>query len=580
MNEPRKCVIVPRVSTEAQAEDGTSLESQELACLRKAAEIGSPVHAVYRDEGVSGALYHTRPGIQNALNDLEEGRAQCLITYKLDRAGRDVDILRDIRKRVHRAGGEMIFADGMQFANNPQGNLMFTQMAGWAEYEKDQIRERTMGGRKNKALGIHKDGGPATQPCRAMRPYGYHIVTKADVITVRYPADMLGQYIVIDHEARWVSEGFARYDGGQSLRNVCRWLTDAGASTPRKGEFWRPSTLKRILSNPVYKGMAVFGRHERITDERRVLDGYKVPYSIRPTSPDKWVYIPAPAIVDTDVWDRCNARLAEAREVFGGNPERKHKLSGLLRCPACERGMGGDNGGRKGGRKGRPGHTYHCTDARPSRNIGRKVCTPVYYDGAKTEQIIIQGFLRAASDPTMLKAALMAWTDKQRRRAPADDTERLEKELKAVERREQATVKAQIAGVSAGADPSVYKSEFEEIARLKKDLSARLKCAKNAQKGTDPEVIHSACEIQALALEKLTTVLTSPKATPSEQHDILAGIVKGIWPEDERGERFRIELRPFVKAASGETVANVSIIATVSAVQIIVMDATEGLKAA
>ena len=122
---PKTAVIYLRVSTAMQVETGTSLETQELVCLRKAAELGVQVVKICEDKGVSGALYLSRAGIQDALNLIETGQAHYLIVAKLDRAGRDVDDLRDIRKRVNKYG-ELVFADGQTYDKNAVGNFLYT----------------------------------------------------------------------------------------------------------------------------------------------------------------------------------------------------------------------------------------------------------------------------------------------------------------------------------------------------------------------------------------------------------------------------------------------------------------------
>ena len=101
--------------------------------------MGVRVLDVIRDEGVSGALYYTREGIQKALNHLELGAASILIVAKLDRAGRDVDALRDIRRRVNKVG-ELVFADGVQFAANATGNSCSTSTAVLPNTRKKQLR--------------------------------------------------------------------------------------------------------------------------------------------------------------------------------------------------------------------------------------------------------------------------------------------------------------------------------------------------------------------------------------------------------------------------------------------------------
>jgi site-specific DNA recombinase len=97
--------------------------------------MGAQVVDIIPDEGVSGAFYLSRPGIQKALAMLEAGEATILITMKLDRTGRDVDVIRLIQKHVTDARAKLVFADGMNFENNATGKLMLTQLAGFAEYE-------------------------------------------------------------------------------------------------------------------------------------------------------------------------------------------------------------------------------------------------------------------------------------------------------------------------------------------------------------------------------------------------------------------------------------------------------------
>jgi site-specific DNA recombinase len=184
MSRP-KAVIYTHVSTDKQAEEGTGLEVQEAACLRKAQEIGAEVVDIITDEGVSGAFYLSRPGIQKALKLIEDGKANVLVTMKLDRSGRDADVLGLIRKRIVNAGARLVFVDGAAFENNASGNLMFRVSAGFAEYEKEVIRERMMSGKRKRAE-------QGQQPARTQSPIGYHIVTKEDVLRGDYLAEQSG----------------------------------------------------------------------------------------------------------------------------------------------------------------------------------------------------------------------------------------------------------------------------------------------------------------------------------------------------------------------------------------------------
>src|SRR5579871_1830313 len=335
-----KAVLYTRVSTGEQAESGTSLEAQELACLRKAAELGLPVVGTFSDPGVSGALYLGRPGIQAALSALESRQADTLIIYKLDRSGRDVDVIRAIRKRVEVAGGRLVFADGMNFDSSATGKLMFTQLAGFAEFERELIRERTM-------LGMRRRAEQGQQPSRARSPYGYHVVIRADVLKGDYPADQLGSYQIVEAEAHWVKEIFRRYADGESLEAVCRWLNAQGVRTPRNGDYWRRSSLRTILSNPAYKGEPAFGRTVRHSDESRLEQGFRRPFVQRAAPVENCVTLTAPALVSAELWDACQQKLVSNKGTLSGNPKRRFLLGGLLRCPLCGRGMHGSRRERR-----------------------------------------------------------------------------------------------------------------------------------------------------------------------------------------------------------------------------------------
>lgn len=407
-----RAIIYTRVSTGRQAEEGTSLEVQEDACLRKAQSENAQIVDIISDEGVSGALYVSRPGIQKALRLIETGEANMLITMKLDRSGRNVDALRLIRNRVVEAGGKLIFADGLNFENNAIGNLMFTQIAGYAEYEKEIIRERTMSGRRRRA----EEG---QQPSRSMSPYGYHIVTKQDVISGAYAGNLLGTYQIVPGEAEIVRRIFADYTQGASLESICRDLQGQGISTPRDGSYWRRCTVQRILMNPVYQGTPVFGRFRAKTDEARAATGRKVSY-ITMADEENWVYLTAPALVEQAVFSHCQERLASGRKMRTGNPDRVHTLSGLIICPCCGKRLRGKWIKRTFKSK-EPSfdHFYQCQDAFPSSNPGRRVCNGSNYRAADMESLTFKAIDALVHTPELVERALEVYA----RRNTADTTE-------------------------------------------------------------------------------------------------------------------------------------------------------------
>ncbi len=251
----RGAVLYTRVSTGEQDKHGTSPETQRDACRAKASALSLPIIAEYHDGGISGGFLLARKEFQAALADIQAGRADTLICPSLSRYSRDVEHQQAVKKAVKAAGGRLVFCD-MTFEDTAEGDLNFTIQGGFAEYEKAVIKKRTSAGRQKKAeQGI--------QPSRKTSPYGYTIATHADVLRGQAAFDEVGLYRVREDQAAHVRRMFQEYHARrQSLALIARQLTLEGVPTPGKAAQWSQSTIRYILANPVYKGVAVYGRFD------------------------------------------------------------------------------------------------------------------------------------------------------------------------------------------------------------------------------------------------------------------------------------------------------------------------------
>ena len=129
--EPARKVGYVRVSTNEQE---TALQ---LAALK-----GVGCNPIF-EEKISGAKDH-RPALDACLRNLQPG--DTLVVWKLDRLGRTtvklLDLVEDLEKRgVHFS----CTTQGMD-TGTPMGKLMLTILAGFAEFERSLIIERTKNG--------------------------------------------------------------------------------------------------------------------------------------------------------------------------------------------------------------------------------------------------------------------------------------------------------------------------------------------------------------------------------------------------------------------------------------------------
>lgn len=560
MKQTLKAVIYTRVSTDGQADKGTSLEGQEYSCLKKAAELGAEVVKIHSDPGVSGTLYLARPGIQAALRDIEEGLANTLIIAKLDRTGRDVDVVRDIRNRVEAVGARMVFADGLNFESNATGKLMFTQMAAFAEFEKELIRERTMAGRRRRA----EDG---IQPSRSRSPYGYHVVTKDDLILGTYSAEKLGTYQIIEEQAYWVRYIFAQYAKGDSLTKLTRNLQAQSIPAPRGGKYWRRCTIQRILNNPVYMGKPAFGRYQVRTDERRATLGLKVSYVVKANS-DNHIELSAPPLVEESIFRLCQEKLKQGRPDTAGNPKHIQTLTGILRCPKCGKKMQGKRIKRTARKTKEITFEvfYHCPDSCASSNAAGYICFKRNLPAQAVEALVCSSIKRLAECPELTSIALATYRKQVNHGDIEAQENRLRTTLQELQTRERAIIQAQIEGIMAGASLTVYASLLKEIGETREGIETQIGQIEEQRKHkqTAPE---EEASLLASIMQDVEEALFAEELTAVERRNCLQQIVQEVVPNEEEGSDFGVSIRlkspllPLSKCSHPQIVSIISTLA-------------------
>lgn len=131
-----------RVSTEGQAEEGVSLDTQ-----REKIEAWAKLHdetevVIYQDAGISGASMDQRPGLQDALREACRRRA-ALVVYSLSRLARSTRDTLSISDRLAKSGAELVSLSERIDTTSASGKMVFRLLAVLAEFERDQISERT-----------------------------------------------------------------------------------------------------------------------------------------------------------------------------------------------------------------------------------------------------------------------------------------------------------------------------------------------------------------------------------------------------------------------------------------------------
>ena len=129
-----------RVSTKGQARDGNSLEHQKEELV----QAGANPEAIYY-ESYTGTQKH-RPELDKLLSSLRRG--DTVIVCKIDRIARNTkDGIEIIDTIIGKGCGIKILNMGT-FDDTATGRLTRTIMLAFAEWERDQIYERTQAGKE------------------------------------------------------------------------------------------------------------------------------------------------------------------------------------------------------------------------------------------------------------------------------------------------------------------------------------------------------------------------------------------------------------------------------------------------
>ena len=218
-----------RVSTEEQANEGVSIAAQEEKVRAYATLRSLKLVDVVIDAGVSaGKPLADREGGRRVLEAIRSKKATAVVAVKLDRVFRDAaDCLTVTREWDKRGVSFHILDMGGQSIDTAtaMGRMFLTMAAGFAELERNLIRERT-----STALQHKKSKGEYVGEV----PFGSDLAADGRTLT---PNATEQEAIGLMRELR---------TRGLSYRAIAAQLETAGVR-PKKGNRWIHTAVRSIL---------------------------------------------------------------------------------------------------------------------------------------------------------------------------------------------------------------------------------------------------------------------------------------------------------------------------------------------
>ena len=219
-----------RVSTERQAEEGISLETQRAKLRAHCAAHDLDLVAIEADEGASAKTLD-RPGLQRALSMLRDGRSDALLVAKLDRLTRRVVDLGHLIETCFASERWALVSVADQIdTRTAAGRMTLFILMSVAQWEREAIAERTA-----EALAHLRAAGVTLG-----RPgLGWQHAPEAD------PATGRRELRAVPDELATVARIQALRANGHSYASIARQLTTEG-HRPKRGGRWLPNTVRRV----------------------------------------------------------------------------------------------------------------------------------------------------------------------------------------------------------------------------------------------------------------------------------------------------------------------------------------------
>jgi len=377
-----RCAVYTRKSTDEGLDQAfNSLDAQrEAGEAYIASQRGEGWRCLpdrYDDGGYTGGNLE-RPALQRLLADIEAGRVDCIVVYKVDRLSRSLLDFARIMEALEKHRVSFVSVTQQFNTTSSMGRLTLNILLSFAQFEREIISERT----RDKIAATRRKGkwsGGKPMLGFDVDPQGGRLVVNEDeAARVRAIFDLY-----LEHETL---AGTVEALDARGWTNK-RWITQDGHAASGK-RFDKPS-LHRLLTSVLYLG--------KITYKNEVHEGEH------------------PALVRRDVFDRVQQLLR--RNGTTGSPHVRNRfgalLKGRIRCVPCGCAMVPTHTTRNGTRRYR---YYVCANA---QRRGWHTCPSKAVPAGEIERFVVEQLRSIGRDPALVRETLEAAQAEARQRTAA-----------------------------------------------------------------------------------------------------------------------------------------------------------------
>ena len=323
--------------------------------------MGWDIYNIYVDPGYSGGNID-RPGLNEMIRDVEAGKIDTVVVYKLDRLSRSqFDTLFLIEKVFLPNNTDFVSMTENFSTNSPLGRAMIGFLAVFAQLEKDKINERTLMGKEARAKEGKWGGGSS-------EPIGYDYNPINELLEIN------------EYEKMQILEAVDLFLKGTPLRTICTMFQEKGYTyigTSGRTAQWDPKRLKYVFRSKLYLGYIRYR--------------------------GEWYKADHVPIFTQEIYDKLQKLLDQRAEDYANrrpkNSRQTTYLGGMLFCKHC-----GGRYCRQNGRKWKdnaPPLYYSCYSRNKSvpKMIKDPNCQNKNWRMGELDEIVFNEIRKLAKDP-------------------------------------------------------------------------------------------------------------------------------------------------------------------------------------
>jgi DNA invertase Pin-like site-specific DNA recombinase len=330
-----RCAIYTRKSSEEGLEQSfNSLDAQREACAAfvesQRLEGWKALEARYDDGGFSGGSME-RPALKALLSDIDGGRVDIVVVYKVDRLTRSLADFAKIVERFDAQGISFVSVTQQFNTASSMGRLTLNVLLSFAQFEREVTGERIrdkIAASKKKGMWM---GGPV--------PLGYDLKDRKLVVNAKEAPivrRIFGRYLALGCVRKLAAE--LRTGGIQSKRRMSRAGKQSGGVPYSRGALYSILQNRLYLGEVQHRGAVYPGEHPGIV-EKHLWERVQARLKANTTAKVNGARAAEPSQLAGIVWDDRGNRMTPSHCTKAGKRYRYYFSQGTIRPGAQQGGV-------------------------------------------------------------------------------------------------------------------------------------------------------------------------------------------------------------------------------------------------